>query len=438
MRRLVLAVFVVAVLAAAPARAAFAPPTELTRGDFSLGVAAATDANGATTAILTGAGGQRLLQRPSSSAPWPAPVALPGGSPAGPVVAAAGQGAVAAAWRLDRPRRYEAIAAMTADPGGALNTPVLISSAEANGVRHPAVAVGAGGDAVLAYNTNTRATHLSLRGAIAVSLRARGRSFATPVVVDRTPSTAPAAAIADDGRGIVAWVRDRRVWAVSVDAEAGTVGRPVALTGSGVHDAVTVAAGPDGAATVVWGSRSGRRPVVQALHRRARPAVFPRTAQTVVRLGSHGFLGEARLAADETGATTLAWVAETYGQKPSIGVNGVTAGVYTARLKSSTGRFGPVTTVFPDARHNCLSLALAARAGRTAVAFGCLDRRTATVYAASPRLTPVLSVPVDNRQYQTTFPTTVGLDASGLLTITTITSDPTTLGARRLLATSGR
>jgi hypothetical protein len=441
LRRLALAVLALVVLAAVPAaRADFTPPAELARGDFSLGVAAATDATGATTAIVVGASGKRLLQRPSSVAAWPAPVALPGGlgAPAGPVVAAAGQGAVAAAWRLDQPKKYQAIAAMAADPGGALGTPVVVSAADANGVRHPAVAVGAGGDAVLAYNTNTRAVHLSQRGAIAISLRGRGRAFAAPVVVDARPSQAPAAAIADDGRGIVAWVGDRRVWAVSVDATSGTLGRPVALTGAGRHDDVRVAAGPDGAATVVWGGRAAGRPALQALHRAARPATFPRTAQTVARLGARGFLGDTRIAADETGATTIAWVAETFGQDPSVGINGVTAGVYTSRLNPATGRFGERATLQPNTTQNCLSLTLTARAGRTAIAFQCLDRRTTTVWVATPQRTPVLSQPLPRNTYQPTIPLTLGLDTTGLATITMITPDPTTLGARRLLATTGR
>ncbi|HWI72363.1 MAG TPA: hypothetical protein VNT55_10435 [Baekduia sp.] len=443
-RRLASAILVVIVLAAAPAaRAAFAPPIELARGDFSLGIAAATDAAGATTAILIGASGKRLLQRPSSSAPWPALTELPGdlGTPAGPVIAAAGRGAVAAAWRLDRPRRYQAIAAMAADPGGALGAPVVVSGADGNGVRHPAIAVGADGDAVLAYNTNTRAVHLSLRGGIAISLRARGRSFAAPVVVDAKPSLAPAAAIADDGRGIVAWVRDRRVWAVSVDAVAGTVGKRVPLTAGGSHDGLAVTAGPDGAATVSWSSRRRGHYEILALHRAARPATFPRTAQTVVRLRARGFLADARMAADETGATTIAWAAETFGRAPSVGVNGVTAGVYVSRLQQNTGRFARPKTLFPDAKHNCLSLNVAARAGRTAVAFECLDRRTATVYVATPRLTPVLSEPVDARAFQPAIPITLGLDTSGTTTITTIPNTPPTPsepGTRRLLATTGR
>jgi hypothetical protein len=59
------------------------------------------------------------------------------------------------------------------------------------------------GDALLAYNTGTRAAHLSMRGEIAVTYRPHGGSFSTPVVVDRELGGAPAVAPAPDGSGIV-------------------------------------------------------------------------------------------------------------------------------------------------------------------------------------------------------------------------------------------
>jgi hypothetical protein len=431
---------------AAPASAAFPPPVPLAQGDYSLGLEAATDAAGATTVIFSGARGKRLLVRPSSTAPWPAPVALAGGlgAPVGPVVDAAGQGAVAAAWRLDKPRRYEAIAAMVADPGGPLSTPVIVSPRDANGVRHPAVAVGADAGAVLAYNTNTRVVHLSQRGAVAISLRARGQAFGEPVVVDEKPSSAPAVAIADDGRGVVAWIRERRVWSASVDADAGTVGAPKALTRAGSFGGLSVAAGPRGAATVAWQAR--RKTVeVQALHRAAGASFRVAGAQTVFRAGKRGFLRDVRVVADEDGATTVAWSADTFGRKPSVGVNGVTSGIYAAVLKSS-GRFGAPRTVFPDTTLNCRTPAVTARAGRASLAFECRDRRTTTVFATSlsatsPRPVSVFAKTIAPRTYENQIPITLGLDAAGLATITLITTTPATPTSpqtRQVLTTTGR
>jgi hypothetical protein len=435
-----------AAIAAAPAGAAFPPPVQLVQDDYSLGLAAATDAAGATTAIFSGSRGKRLLVRPSSTAPWPAPVALGGGlgAPVGPVVAAAGQGAVAAAWRLDTPRRYEAIAAMVTDPGGTLSTPVVVSPSDANGVRHPAVAVGAGGDVVLGYNTNTRVVHLSQRGAVAVGLRARGQAFGEPVVVDEKPASAPAVAIADDGRGVVAWIRERRVWSASVDAGAGTVGTPKALTRAGRFGGVAVAAGPGGAATVVW--QTPRKTYeVQALHRAAGASFRVGAAQTVFRAGKRGFLRDVRVVADEDGRTTAAWSAETFGRNRSLGVNGVTSGIYAAVLEGS-GRFGAARTVFPDTTSNCSTPVVAARAGRSSLAFECRGSRVATAFtaklsASAPPPVSVFSTTIAPRTYENRIPITLGLDAAGLATITLITTTsatPTTPQTRQVLATTGR
>jgi hypothetical protein len=432
---------------AAPASAAFPPPVPLAQGDYSLGLAAATDAAGATTVIFNGGRGKRLLVRPSSTAPWPAPVALPGGlgAPVGPVVSAAGQGAVAAAWRLDKPRQYEAIAAMVADPDGGLSTPVVVSPRDANGVRHPAVAVGTDGGAVLAYNTNTRVVHLSQGGAIAISLRTRGQAFGEPVVVDEKPSSAPAVAIADDGRGVVAWVRERRVWSASVDAETGTVGAPKALTRTGRFGGLSVAAAPRGAATVAWQAR--RKTVeVQALHRAAGASFRVASAQTVFRTGKRGFLRNVRLAADEDGRTTAAWSAETFGRTRSVGVNGVTSGIYAAVFDDSVRRFETPRVVFPDTTSNCSTPVVAARTGRAYLAFECRGSRVATVYATrlsagSPRPVSVFAMAIAPRTYESPTPITLGLDATGLATITLITTTPatpTTPQTRQVLTTTGR
>jgi hypothetical protein len=441
-RAIVLPLLAVLVVAP-PASAAFSAPVELARGDYGLGLGTGTDAAGATTAIVVGATSKRLIQRPGSLAPWPAGVALSGalGVPVGPVVSANGRGAVAAAWRLDRPQKYQAIAVMASDPGGPLSTPVVLSPGNANGVRHPAVAVAAGGSAVLAYNTNTRASHLSLRGAVAISLRHAGGAFGRPVTVDAKPSMAPLVAIADDGRGLVAWVRDRRVWAASVDARTRTVGRPKAVAALAGLGGVGVAAGPGGAGTIVLSQNVRRRYVVQALARRGGGAPFPRTPQTVWASGPKEVVGAVRVAADEDGRTTLVWAAQTYGQSA-----GVTGGILTASLDRPTRRFRAPATVVPDVAggRDCVAPVLAARTGHATAAWECRHGATTSVFAAtlpSGAPTPVLSRTFPPRVYQRDIPLTLGLDASGLATITTITSelpDPDKPEVRHLLATTGR
>jgi hypothetical protein len=119
----------VAPTAAAPAGgASFTAPVELAAAQFGLAATSATDATGTTTALITGSGAPKLLERPAGAA-WPAPARLPGDPRGvkGPVVAAAGQGALGVAWRVDAPRKYGGIEAEVRDPGGALSTPIVIA-----------------------------------------------------------------------------------------------------------------------------------------------------------------------------------------------------------------------------------------------------------------------------------------------------------------------
>src|SRR5919197_330475 len=184
---------VAALAGAPPAGASFSAPVQIAGAQFSVAAAAATDATGQTTAVVTGAGAPRLLERPAG-APWPAPTRLPGDPRGmkGPVVAAAGQGALGIAWRVDTPRRYTAIQVALRDPGGALSTPIVVAGADAGGVRHPALALDPAGDALLAFNAHTRKTHLSQQGAVAVAYRPAHGAFGRPVVVDRDPSSSRA------------------------------------------------------------------------------------------------------------------------------------------------------------------------------------------------------------------------------------------------------
>jgi hypothetical protein len=457
-RALPLALLLTGVLAA-PAQAAFGPPVDLAHGEIGTGVAAATDAGGATTAVLSGAGGLQLVQRATSRAPWGALEPLPGkglGRAVGPVVAAAGEGAAAVAWRIDTPKKYGGIGAMVRDPGGLFDVPVAVADAGAGGVRHPAIAVDREGRALLAYNTGTRAVHLSQRGGIAITLRGAHRSFGAPEVVDARPGGPPAVAVGADGRGIVAWLRDRRVWAVSVDVEAQAIGRVKALTGAGGYAAVRVAAGPGGAATVAFIARRREARTggvdgyeITALRRPAR-GTFPRRPEVAGRVGRRGYVAAIALAADEQGRATLAWSPERFGNDRRMGVNGVTAGVRAAVAGAADRRFAAPVEVERTGTLLCDPPAVAAAAGHAVIAAACHDARTWAVHAATARgdrFTPtqaLMTTPVSNNIYLEPQRVAVGIDAGGVATVLGARIDPrdpavpTAPVVQRVLAATGR
>jgi hypothetical protein len=362
--RTVFAGLLVAALAGAPpAGASFSAPVQLAGAHFSVAAAAATDAAGQTTAVVTGAGAPRLLERPAG-APWPAPARLPGDPRGmkGPVVAAAGQGALGVAWRVDTPRKYTAIQVALRDPGGALSTPIVVAGSDAGGVRHPALALDPAGDALLAFNAHTRKTHLSQQGAVAVAYRPARGAFGRPVVVDRDPSSPPAVALAPDGTGIVAWTHNRRVYAVSI--ERGEVGRAKALGGSSGLRSVVAAAGPGGAATIAWVGldRGDHRYEVRALRRAPGRAFGPvRVTRT------KAFIPELVLAADERGQTTAAWAEDDFDHP--AGDNGITSSVHAATAAPGGG-FGKPRALTPQGTRFSQSLSIAAANGRVALAWG--------------------------------------------------------------------
>lgn len=314
------AVLAAAVLAAAvlapSASAAFTTPVELATAPYGLGVVADADGAGTTTALVSGAGhGPRLLERPLGGA-WSAPAALPGNPTGarGPVLDAAGNGALGIAWRVDQPRRYSGIAVAMRDPGGTLGDPVDIAADDAGGVRHPAIAIDPSGDALLAYNSDTRKTHLSLSGAIAIAYRRSAGSFSTPTVVDRTPSSAPAVAIGADGAGVIAWTHGRRVYVVTVDAN-GDIGKVKAFASPDGVSGLVAAAGADGAATAAWVSHhvTPGRTDVHALGRAAGHAF---AAARIVASTTH-FVRDVHIAADEDARVTLAWGREHFDETRS-------------------------------------------------------------------------------------------------------------------------
>ncbi|HEY7075550.1 MAG TPA: hypothetical protein VH418_09275, partial [Solirubrobacteraceae bacterium] len=302
MRRAALAAALLCAAAAGEAHAAFSPPTQLIGGATRLAVTAASDAAGTTTAVVTGAGSPKLLARRRGGT-WAPAVRLPG-SPrgvAGPVLDAAGDGALAIAWRVDAPRRYSGVDVALRDPGGALSEPIAVAGASAGGVRHPAIAVDGAGDALLAYNSATRASHLSLRGRIAVAYRLGGGGrVSRPVIVDRQLSGPPAVALAPDGTGVVAWARGGRLYTATVLA-GGRIARPLALAKAPGLRGLAAVAGAD-AATVAWSGRDG----VHAATRTAGGEFgTPRTLSSVI-----AFVPDLALAVDERGRATLAWTEE--------------------------------------------------------------------------------------------------------------------------------
>ncbi|WCB94580.1 hypothetical protein DSM104299_03318 [Baekduia alba] len=457
-------VSVCSVGAPAAADAAFSAPVELGHGPFGVGVVSATDAGGGATAVMLRVdGGARLVQRASGAAAWGASERLPGrklGKVAGPVVAAAGLGAAAVAWRIDTPKRYGAIVAFARDPGGAFGAPVQVSDEQANGVRHPALAIDPSGHGLLAYNTDTRKAHLSLKGAVAVSTRAVGGAFGAPVVVDAQLSGPPAAAIGVDGKGIVAWLRDRRVWAVTVDTVAGRVGRPTAVTPIGRYGAVHVAAGPDGAATIAFKARKADHPAarwgVAAVRRPPGGSFAGRRLQVVDRIDAGYYLDDVALAADDEGRTTLAWSPERYGQDRSVGFNGVSSTVRFAIAQGggASTTFGKPRDVDVDGAGRrkllCSTPSVAAAHGRSVVGYTCSDRKSYTISAATLRgarpTVPqiVLSGPLQPTSYGQTPSASAGLDRTGTATIIATRPDPTTPSTppgpttERILAVTGR
>jgi hypothetical protein len=373
------AILLASALASPAARAAYGPTVDLATGSYALAGAHATDAAGTTTAVVTsGPGGPRLIER-AAGTPWPTGTPLPGptASVVGPVLAAAGRGALALAWRVDRPRAYTGIQAAVRDPGGSLSAPIDIAGADAGGVRHPAVALDAGGDVLLAYNVDTRASHLNRRGAVAVTYRRAHGSFSAPVVVDRAPSSAPVVALAPDGTGLVAWSHDRRIYAVSIGAR-GQLGKAKALTPARGARGLAVAAARGGDATVAWLDHSSRHDNIRALRRTAgRQFGAPRVVSM-----TRNFVRLLALASDERGRLTLAWSEDHFGDDRSVGVNGITTAILAA--EAPPGRlFGVPRGVAAAGRTYRSSLSVAATSGRVALAWSYVaSRRDVGVQAA--------------------------------------------------------
>ena len=373
-----------AVLAAAalagPAHAGFTPPVQLATGDYSVNAAAASDAAGATTVVATGTTSGTLVFEHSRGGAWSPGARLPGrpARVAGPVVQAAGNGALGIAWRVDSPRKYTGVAVALREPGGTLSEPIQVAGAEAGGVRYPALAIDPAGDALLAYNSATAKVHLNLRGTISIAHRGAGGAFATPVVVDDAASSAPAVAMGADGSGIVAWTHDRRVYVVSV-APDGTMGKVKGFASPTGVRSLVAAAGSDGAATVAWTSHravENRTPrtryYVRALTRRAGRAFA--SAQVVATTTE--FVDAVRIAADENGRTIVAWNEDHYGRAPSVGKTAITSAVRSATARNG-GPFSAPHQVATRRSRYFSTPSVAAAGGRAALAWGLQPTRNA-------------------------------------------------------------
>jgi hypothetical protein len=251
------------------------------------------------------------------------------------------------------------------DPGGTLSDPIEIAGAQADGVAHPAIAVDAAGDVLLAYETGTAASHLHMQGAIAVAYRPAGSSsFIGPTVVDRVLSNPPVVALAQDGTGIVTWTRQRALMASTVGSDGavgaarriarrGTFGRAqTAFRGSSINRGVALAADEQARATLAWtgaalASRATASRIWTAAGRAGRPFGHPR----MVAPRDESF-DEAVSIAARNGHVALAWRELTAGTPTGVQV---TAGSWNEALDpeltpSAPPAERPAVTVAGDGR----------------------------------------------------------------------------------------
>ncbi|HEV7752609.1 MAG TPA: hypothetical protein VGO71_13780 [Baekduia sp.] len=444
--------------AASPAaHAAFATPTELAHGAYQLVLDTAADAAGNVTVAVAGSdGGPRLLTR-GPGEPWAPALPLAGGARrvGDPSVAAAGEGALAMAWRVDTPKKYTGIAVALRDPRGVLAAPVLVADAAAGGVRHPAVAVDPSGGAVVAYNTGTRASHLSLRGQIAVALRPAGGSFGRPVTLDAELTTQPVVALAADGRGIVTWARQRRIYAASLDVVARRVGAVKEIAQAAPVRSLVAAAGPDGEATVAWASRhatgtaDGYRSTswVGVARRVAGARGFAATVK--LGRGSDSTMDVA-LAADEAGMATVAWAPVRYPVDPRTGRAGGDPTTTTLRATAAPGKpFGAPRVLLPRGDVQCVTPTVAAAAGRVALAWTCrrhgghMDVQAAVGGPSTSTPQTIVGGESGTNPMDAAFQPQVraALDARGTATLVLVRVEPGSPGGvsfdRTILATSG-
>jgi hypothetical protein len=444
-----IATLVVGASLAPPARASFGEPVELARGSAGFNLAADADAAGLTTLLSSGGNqGPRLYEHPAAGA-WSAPAALPGnpGGVAGPVVDAAGQGALGIAWRVDVPRHYSGIDVAVREPGGILGQPVEVSGPGAGGVRHPALAIDRAGDALLAYHVGTSATHLNRGGGIAIVRRSAGGAFSRPAVVDRAVSSAPAVALGSDGTGIVAWTHDRGVYAVSVEA-GGRLGTVKRIASPGSVTSLVAAAGRDGAATLAW---IGRHPVGKgrtARNRRDVQAIGRTAGRTFAAVRSVAsttdYVRSVSIAADDGDQVTLAWSREHFGEDHATGTNGITSAVLATTASVGERLPAPKTVASGGGLYRAAP-AMTAAHGRVAMSWGFQAGRNAfgvqAVVGGARALGPAQTLAriSDVPSYGGLPPSVATLTPTGVATVVYVASagKPTAIPVVTLLAADG-
>ena len=208
-------------------------------------------------------------------------------------------------------------------------------------------------------------------------------------IVDSTPSTAPAVAMASDGTGVVAWTHDRRVYVVSVSA-AGEIGKVKRFVSPDGVAGLVAAAGDGGAATLAWVGRRAGAGTVRSPRSRYLVRAMSRTAghafaaiRTVA--ATSDYVRAVAVAADEDGRVTLAWSREHFGDDHSVGNNGITSAILATTAQA--GRPLPAPQVVAKRGSRYLTApTVAAADGRVALAWAsAASRRDAGVQAAVGR-----------------------------------------------------
>jgi hypothetical protein len=261
-------------------------------------------------------------------------------------------------------------------------------------------------------------------------------------------------ALAADGTGVVAWSRRQRIYTVSIDVGRGTVGRVARYTPPHGVRAVVVAAGPGGAATLAWHGAltvrhghtvTSENEVLAA--RRPRAGAFGATQRLAV---TTDYVRDVAIAADEDGATTVAWAQEHFGDDRSIGQNGVTSALRQAFAAPGDPAFGAARTLDPRGEYECSTPALAARDGAVAMAWDCLRRGRAIVRVAvgpagaGAAPTTVDAVELGRHAFARIRAVSVGLDDDARLTAVYVRPDAPAAGqaippsTAKVLAVSGR
>jgi hypothetical protein len=335
----ILTVVLLATLAGATDASAWTAPLGIGGLDGTADVA--VDADGTATVAAAGTL-PRLAQRtPGGVFGDPIAVAqLAPGPPAGVDVAAAGHGALAFAWQDG----FGRVMAVTRDPGGVVSAPRRLSPADGRGVDGPQVAVDAAGDALVTW---LGGLDRGGRGLVYAAYRPAGGQFGPARRLTETAATyPPALAMNAAGRAVIAWRRDARTEAVSVDhgrfGRVSVVGRPQ------LDGRPTAAVAGDGSAVIAWSEQRTSAPLRRTVAT-WRPAAGRFGASRVLRSSPEGWTADAPVvAAGERGETVVAW---TEGHGP------------LAQLVAVRRRRGTPRTVRPLGPHRPGSVAAAIGAG---------------------------------------------------------------------------